>query len=249
MNCGSTIIGYIAMKRLFRKISSKNIDEKNAFKQFDKFYHLLSSAKVNTLNFQNGLLNEKALFQYNSFIQLNLFRFLDLIEEFAFCCQKEKHSSSILVLRSAMEIAAVLNDVIFKLKMYLENSDYLEIEKILFNRLFGSKKNPKFSESVNVLTVLKKADKTKKGFLNDYENLSEYCHPSFFIYSNFYGLFNQAENCLNLNTSYVDERFNNGLIIKPTASTFSLYLDAISYYDEQKEKLKKLDWNKIVLIN
>lgn len=240
---------YMVMKRLFRKIRAANVDEKNAFKKFDTFYHLLNSAKVDTLNFQNGLLNEKALFQYNSFVQLNLFRFLDLIEELAFNCQKNKHSASILVLRSAMEIAAILNDVILKINMCLEKSDYLEIEKLLFNRLFGSKKKPEFSESVNVLTVLKKADKTKPGFLDDYESLSEYCHPSYFIYSNFYGHFLENQNRLNLNARFVNERFNNGLIIKPTASTFNLYLDAISHYEEQKLKINNLNWDNIITNN
>src|SRR3990172_3126645 len=149
------------------------------FLEIDVLLNTKKKEQKAEISFKNTLEPIFGVIHFNTFIQLNLHRFIDLIENSSLQYESGYIPSSIFLSRASMEMAAVFWDVIKQINDFTIDNNFEKIEELLHNRVFGTRNSNDGSKSQNVLTAIKKVDKNYPKFLEVYEHLSNYCHPNF----------------------------------------------------------------------
>ena len=110
-----------------------------------------------------------------------LCRIVDLVEASLHLCKTDKGMGAAILARAVLEATAVL----FALAEMVESTvkvkgeDVGQLEQRLNAMLVGSKNQKTPVEATNILTHIRKMDKTFKGILEHYDLLSELAHPNF----------------------------------------------------------------------
>ena len=103
-------------------------------------------------------------------------------EELARCAcslyQCEDIGSAITLTRAVTENAAAVWYLLQIIQDTSDASHVTDLDERIMRLLMGSKSNDEMPSALNVLTMLKKADKSIPGVLSTYDSLSEFAHPN-----------------------------------------------------------------------
>jgi len=109
-----------------------------------------------------------------------LWRMHDLGQQIVLLAESNHILGSRILLRSAIETLCLLIYLNHKTQSVLSGTlPFLEFEEISKQLLIGSKNGATSLTAVNVLTVLKQADKVHPGLSEMHQHLSESAHPNF----------------------------------------------------------------------
>lgn|GEM_PF-7057571 len=87
--------------------------------------------------------------------------------------------SGILLARASLECAAAFHFLTRKLRLCVENDSVQKLDSVAMRLLLGTRWEDWEFQSYNVISMLEDADKEIPGILQQYKNLSEYCHPNY----------------------------------------------------------------------
>ncbi len=144
----------------------------------------------------------KVVWNLQCYVQLALHRVIDLSTEICNAWNSKKPVIAIILVRAMMENCAYLYDIALKVRMYIKNNDFQSIHDLIVNRMMGSRTIKGLQESVNVMTVIDKVDKTFEGFKDHYEFLCDFCHPNYSGMHGLYGKINRENIYFNLNRDF-----------------------------------------------
>jgi len=80
--------------------------------------------------------------------------------------------------RAIAEPVAVLHSLCLNVEKGLQSRDDKELTEFLRRMMVGSRVDPQFPQTINVLTLVDKVDADFPGFRQSYDQLSEYAHPN-----------------------------------------------------------------------
>lgn len=173
-------------KELFPKYS-KEIDTIN------NLITQLNNRRSKTVNPATIPITPKVVFNLKSYVQLSLHRVVDLAME---ACNSWNNGTPVVAIildRAMLENVAYLFDISNQIKRYITENQFSEIHNLISNRLVGSRLKEARSKICNVMTVIDKIDKTFRGFKENYNFLSDFCHPNYSGMLGLYGKMNYDE--------------------------------------------------------
>ncbi len=144
----------------------------------------------------------KVVWNLQCYVQLALHRVVDLSSETCNAWNSKKPVVAIILVRAVIENCAYLYDIASKLRMNIQNNDFQSIHDLIINRMMGSRTIKGSQESVNVMTVIDKVDKTIAGFRDHYEFLCDFCHPNYSGMHGLYGKINREKIYFDLNRDF-----------------------------------------------
>lgn len=144
----------------------------------------------------------KVVWNLQCYVQLALHRVVDLSTETSNAWNSKKPVVAIILVRAVIENCAYLYDIASKLRMNIQNNDFQSIHDLIINRMMGSRTIKGLQESVNVMTVIDKVDKTIAGFRDHYEFLCDFCHPNYSGMHGLYGKINKKEKYFDINRDF-----------------------------------------------
>lgn len=118
-------------------------------------------------------------FKVLSLRETMLWRLVDLVEASLQLCRAEKGMGAAILARAILEATAVLFALAEGVEGIAKGGDVAAFEQRLIAMLLGSKNRETSVEATNILTHIKKMDKTFEGILGHYELLCELAHPNF----------------------------------------------------------------------
>jgi len=108
-----------------------------------------------------------------------LCRIVDLVEASLELCKVDKGMGAAILARAVLEATAVLFALVEGVEGIAKGKDVGDFEQRLNAMLAGSKNQKTPVDAINILTHIKKMDKTFEGILDHYGSLSELAHPNF----------------------------------------------------------------------
>jgi hypothetical protein len=108
-----------------------------------------------------------------------LCRIVDLVEASLELCKADKGMGAAILARAVLEATAVLFALVEGVEGIAKGKDVGDFEQRLNAMLVGSKNQKTPVDAINILTHIKKMDKTFEGILEHYGLLSELAHPNF----------------------------------------------------------------------
>lgn len=87
-------------------------------------------------------------------------------------------TSSILLIRAAMETTAQAWDLRNKVKQAVDGDTVAEVSSFVTRLLLGSRTSPDLPDAINVLTFIDAANREFDGLRKQYDHLSEFAHPN-----------------------------------------------------------------------
>src|SRR6185295_9360344 len=108
-----------------------------------------------------------------------LCRIVDLVEASLQLCKANKGMGAAILARAVLEATAVLFALAEGVEGIANGEDVAAFEERLIAMLVGSKNQETPVQATNILTHMKKMDKTFEGIFGHYELLSELAHPNF----------------------------------------------------------------------
>lgn len=108
-----------------------------------------------------------------------LCRIVDLIEASLHLCKADRGMGAAILARAVLETTAVLFALAEMVEGIAKGGDVDDFERRLNAMLVGSRNQETPVEAINILTHVKKMDKTFEGILGHYDLLSELAHPNF----------------------------------------------------------------------
>jgi len=107
-----------------------------------------------------------------------IWRFVELCRSALENFNSEHLASATILTRAALETVAALWYLNRKIKSVVDTKSVSDVDDYLMRLLMGSKTYSEMPDPINVLTFVQKVDKEINGFLNSYEQLSEFSHPN-----------------------------------------------------------------------
>jgi hypothetical protein len=104
---------------------------------------------------------------------------VDLVEASLHLCKADKGMGAAILARAVLEATAVIFALTEGVEGVAKGEDVGAFEQRLTAMLIGSKNGKTPVEATNILTHIKKMDKSFEGILKHYELLSELAHPNF----------------------------------------------------------------------
>lgn len=108
-----------------------------------------------------------------------LCRIVDLVEASLELCKADKGMGAAILARAVLEATAVLFALVEGVEGIAKGKDVGDFEQRLNAMLVGSRNRKTPVDAINILTHIKKMDKTFEGILEHYDLLSELAHPNF----------------------------------------------------------------------
>jgi hypothetical protein len=108
-----------------------------------------------------------------------LHRLVNLGEESVVLHKNKSLIPFLLTVRACLETAALMFSLNRYIEAALKQGSLDLLKKQLEKTALGSRNSSTEFDSFNIMSAIKKLEKTYPGILQNYENLSEYCHPNF----------------------------------------------------------------------
>jgi len=143
--------------------------------------------------------------------------------------------SAFIITRAIHETIALYYSFHVKLKRVIDNRSLDNFDEYLMKMLFGWKNDNDFPKVPNILNAIDDLNKQLDGFRQNYDRLSEFCHPN---YSGVFGAYAK----INKEKGWVDfgkevQKTNPMIGIHPLVAMLELFK---SYYNESAELIPSL---------
>lgn len=111
--------------------------------------------------------------------ELVAWRLVDLLKQAALLAQQEMYIGSRILLRASIETLALLIYSSQKMDAVVDTGQgFQELSDATSKLLLGSRNEMTKHQSINILTIIEKADKKYNGIMKMYGDLSETTHPN-----------------------------------------------------------------------
>jgi hypothetical protein len=123
--------------------------------------------------------NWKLLYRIYVLRELVAWRTVDLLKQAALLAQQEMYIGSRILLRATIETLALLIYSSQKMDAVVNTGQgFQELSDATSKLLLGSRNEVTKHQSINILTIIEKADKKYNGIMKVYGDLSETTHPN-----------------------------------------------------------------------
>jgi hypothetical protein len=219
---------------------SKETIEK--FKKFEKDIISINDSitkigelKVQVVDPRADKIKQKPIWNLESYIQLAIHRVYDLAIQSTNAWNNEIPVVAFILTRAIYENTAYMYDLGEKILMYYKNEDYIEMHKVVLNRLVGARLGPNIREIANVITAINTVAKKLPTFKEFYEFISDFCHPN---YSGMHGIYGKLDQD--------NVRFFVGKEYGYTEETFSFIITGLTtgleiFYTSTKNLIDNMD--------
>jgi hypothetical protein len=219
---------------------SKETIEK--FKKFEKdiitindYISKIGELKAQVVDPRADKIKQKPIWNLESYIQLAIHRVYDLAIQSTNAWNIKIPVVAFILTRAIYENTAYMYDLSEKILLYYKKDDYIEMHKLVLNRLVGTRLGSNTRQIVNVLTAINSVTKEVPDFKEFYEFISDFCHPN---YSGMLGIYGKLDQD--------NVRFFVGKEHGYTEETFSFIITGLTtglgiFYNSSKNLVDNID--------
>lgn len=240
-------------------------DSQNVFNNITNSLNILEKNRMQILYPKINKYNvTRPMFRFVVYIQIVLWRILDMSEEILNCWENKHPSSAFVLLRSLYENSSVIYYANNKLEKLLNENNFHEIQNLIINLTYATRIAERIEDNVreqlqrikdgvgdysseeeirkvftatNILTIIDEINKTLKYHRSDYDHLCEYSHPN---YDGLMGLYGNFKNTFTIELSR--EKGISQTNVINFFSRFDISLDLfLRGYDGMAKKLNEIN--------
>jgi hypothetical protein len=160
--------------------------------EINQAFDELSATRIERLELDDSLSKSKLAWKFAIIRHALSYRLVDLGEASISAWSNGDHLAAVVLARAFFETAALLHSICYRTTRTLDAGALDELDDIVMNESFGTKRLDWIKESgfrsTNVLTALDHMSKEVEFARDFYENMSEISHPNSFGAHQFYSI-------------------------------------------------------------
>jgi len=219
-----------------KKIVKKYPDGLKIFKDIDGYYKSILTYKKDIVTPVGKEITPKIIWKLQTYEQFTIHRVLDFIETIISSWKKFRPSIAFILNRAMIENVVILYDSIWRIDRLLNENKKNEIDELIMKVIFGSKvRDEEKYKATNIITILKRINKTFPGIWETYESESEFVHPN---RDALIGLYGHVEEDGEYMTCNIDNKF--GVDESTIKLFFKSFVANIGLFDLTLSELNQL---------